>query len=131
MASPTHASGHEETAEEREHRESIRTDGWIAVGAGSFAGAIALYTSGEMIGDLRVRSSNCNASKACSTSGYNANDELSSLGGWNLGAWVVAAAGWSIGAYLLVTHPKSPETKVVVGVVPIGPGAAFTIGGAF
>jgi hypothetical protein len=58
-----------ETVEQADHRESMRIYGWAALGIGSFAGVIALWTSGQMLYDLHTRTANCTSSKVCSPAG--------------------------------------------------------------
>ncbi len=106
-------------------------DGWIAIGMGSLAGVVAIYTSYQMLHDKSVRDSNCDSQKVCSTAGFNANEELSAVSGWNIGSWAVAAAGLGVGAFLVLSNPRDPEATTQVGVGPTGSGAGLTVRSAF
>jgi hypothetical protein len=117
-------------AQQKVRRDMARTYGWIAVGIGSLAGIVAVYTSIEMLHDKSVRDSGCNAAKACTTDGLNANADLAGASAWNIGSWVVAAAGLGAGAFLVLSNP-SEEKKTQVGVAPNGSGASLTLRSRF
>lgn len=112
--------------------ENARNLGWISIAVGAGAGAIALGTSGVMLYDMSVRSSDCNAQKQCGTRGTDANSQIASLAGWNLGAWIVAAVGLGAGAFLVITHPKETQKgTTAVGVTPNGSGLSFGVRSTF
>jgi hypothetical protein len=120
-----------ETLDERTSRQLGRTWGWVFVGEGGVAGAVAIGTSALMIGDKITRDRDCNAMKVCSDSGLNANTQLAELAGWNIGAWILAAAGLGVGAYLLIVNPTDHAMGAEVGVVPNGSGANLSLRTAF
>lgn len=106
-------------------------DGWIAVGMGSLAGVVALYTSYQMLHDKSVRDANCDSHKVCSTTGFDANSELEALSGWNVGSWAFTAAGLGVGAFLLLTNPSDASMGPRVGIGPTGSGTGLTLRSAF
>jgi hypothetical protein len=120
----------DQTNERLEH-DRARTYGWIAVGIGSVAGVVAIYTSIQMLNDKSIRDAHCNAAKACDADGFNANTDLAGASGWNIGSWVVAAAGLGAGAFLVLTNPSEKQKGTQVGVAPSGSGASLTLRGAF
>jgi hypothetical protein len=103
-----------------------RTFGWLSLTVGAEAAVVATVTSVIMLDDKSTRSSDCNAEKVCSSSGFTANTQIGSFAGWNAGAWVVAAAGLGLGSYLLITHPPAKRTPALT----LGPGSA-TLEGTF
>jgi hypothetical protein len=128
---PSAPPSRSDETQQRQRRDTARTYGWIAIGLGSLAGVVALYTSGEMLHDKSVRDAHCSAAKACDTDGLNANTDLAGASGWNIGSWVVAAAGLGAGAFLLLTNPGDKQKSTQVGVAPSGNGASLTLRSAF
>jgi hypothetical protein len=128
------AAGGSETdrmVHDRQSREFARAGGWIAVGVGAAAGALALGTGAYMLSDLSTRNGNCNASKVCNAAGASANSELSGLAPWNAGAFVVAAVGLVGGGFLVLTNPAQPSQRAELGLAPTPAGGAFMLRGSF
>jgi len=83
------------------NRRAARTWGWVSVAVGAEAAVVAVLTSAMMLHENGVRDSGCDAQKACSPAGLDANARLAQLGGWNAAAWVVTVAGLGAGGVLL------------------------------
>jgi hypothetical protein len=113
-------SGSEPSDEAHGGDVTARTVGWFSLTLGLASATVAVGTSIMMLSDLSTRNSDCNAAKQCSTSGTNANNQISQLAGWNTATYVVAAAGIGIGAFLLLTNPKHSEHETALGVTPNG-----------
>ncbi len=116
--------------EERRGRHLARSVGYVSLGVGAVAGAVAIGTSVLMLGDKSDRDANC-TDKVCNAEGVTANSRLADLGGWNAGAWAVAVLGAGAGAFLLLTNPADPERGTAVGVSPTGSGAGLTLRSSF
>lgn len=108
-----------------------RDMGWISVGLGSAAGAIAVGTSVLMLRHAAVRSSECDAQRVCTQDGLDANTGIRSLSGANVAAWIVTGVGLGAGAFLLLTHPanetrkspnEAPKTEAPTTEVGVAPG---------
>ena len=97
----------------QEHRSgsTARDIGWISIGLGGAAGAIAVGTSVLMLRHAAVRGSECDAQRVCTQDGLDANTGIRSLSGANAASWMVAAAGVGVGAVLLLTHPLNESRK--------------------
>ena len=112
-----------------------RTAGWIFVAVGAEAATVALVTSVMLLHDNSVRSSECNAQKACSVDGVDANSRIRSLVNWNAGAWAVAAVGLGAGAYLVLSNPRHADqagaTRTAIGVAPNGSGVGLDLRSSF
>lgn len=112
-----------------------RTAGWIFVAVGAEAATVALVTSVMILHDNSVRSSECNAQKACSVDGVDANNRIRSLVTWNAGAWAVAAVGLGAGAYLVLSNPRPADhaggTQTAIGVAPNGSGVGLDLRSSF
>jgi hypothetical protein len=110
---------------------SRRTLGWISVAIGSEAALVAIATSFMMLHEKSVRDAHCDASKFCSSEGFDANSSLEALTWWNVGAFGVAAAGLGVGAVLLLTNPRESERTTSIVVAPNGSGAGLGLRGTF
>jgi hypothetical protein len=111
--------------------DTRRAVGWTFVGVGVLGLAAALGTSGLMLHDESVRSSNCDAAKVCNSDGASANSQIGSLAGWNVATWIVGVAGVGVGAFLLLTDSNEHDRQVSVGVTPNGGGASMALKGTF
>ncbi len=125
------ASKRTETPQEREDRQLGRNWGWAAVSIGASASVLAIGTSILMLEDSSSRSSNCNAQKACNSSGLTSNAQLDDLGPWNMAFWIVGVAGLGVGAYLLLTHPTDAAMGMKIGVAPTSSGTNLELRGSF
>jgi len=105
--------------------------GWTSFVVGADATLLALVTSGMMLHEASVRSSDCDAQKVCSANGVAANVKLGDLAGWNAAAWGVAVVGVGVGAFLLITNPSDKALRAEVGVGPTGTGDGLLLRGAF
>jgi hypothetical protein len=103
----------------------------VSVSVGAEAAVIALVTSGMMLHEKSVRDAGCDAQKACSLAGLNANASLTQLGGWNAAAWIAAVAGIGVGGYLLWSHPVGERSRVGVAVDPVGSGIGLGVRSTF
>ena len=109
-----------------------RTHGWIIVGLGAQAGAVAIATSVMMLHQSSVRDRECDAQKVCSQAGLDANTKLHSLAGWNAGAWTLAAVGLGVGAFIVITNPReSAAPRTAVGLAPNGSGLGLDVRSQF
>jgi hypothetical protein len=131
VSTSSKASTNADSPSERRSRQLDRTWGWVLVGTGGAAGAVAIGTSVLMIVDKSTRDSDCSAAKVCSAAGLAANTQIADVAGWNTGAWILAAAGVGIGAFLLITNPTDRAKAVQVGVAPNGAGADLNLRAAF
>ncbi|MGH7282109.1 MAG: hypothetical protein ACRELY_11335, partial [Polyangiaceae bacterium] len=96
--------------------QGLRAAGWVSLAIGASATVVAIATSGLMLHEQSVRSSDCNAQKVCSTDGINANNNLSANAPWNAGAWALAAVGTGVGVFLVLTNPpRSSPGQTTVG----------------
>lgn len=128
QATPAPASAPPAASSEPPRDESnARAFGWIAIGFGASASAVAIATSFMMLHQKGVRDDECSSRKLCTQRGLDANDQLSSLGGWNAGAYTIAAVGLGVGAFLVLTHPVDEKKEVSAGVGPNG----ITLRGTF
>jgi hypothetical protein len=105
-----------EGTSEHAARQTNRALGWIAISIGAEAAVVAGVTSLMMLHYQGERSADCDANKACSSAGFNANAQIGALGGWNAGAYAVAAVGLGTGLFLLLTNPADGSTRSAVGV---------------
>jgi hypothetical protein len=98
----------------------LRTFGWISIGIGAQATAVAIVTSFMMLHQKSLRDDNCSSKKLCTQAGLDANTQLGSLGGWNAGAYAIGAIGLGLGAFLVLTNPADKDKEVSAGVSPSG-----------
>jgi len=117
---------------ESEHhaRQMRRVWGWTALSVGIDASILAAITSGMMLHQASVRSSDC-ADKVCNPDGIAANGKLHDMAPWNAGAWVVAVVGIPVGVFLLVTNPTDKSMHAEVGAGQTGSGSGLILRGAF
>ena len=102
--------------------------GWVFIAIGAEAATVALVTSGLLLHDKGVRSSECDGQKVCSSDGLDANNRIKSLAGWNAGAYALAAVGLGVGAFLVLTNPASDgATRTAIGVGPNGSGVGLDL----
>lgn len=121
------------------HASAQRRDaGWVSIGIGSAAAAVALGTGYVMLHDKSVRSSACNAQNQCTQEGLDANSQIQSMQNWNTAAWIVALVGGGVGAFLVLTNPAEskdekapPKGQTTVGVTPNGSGMTLGLGRSF
>ena len=115
--------------------QSLRAAGWVSIAIGASSAIVALGTSGIMLHQQSVRSSNCDAQKICNADGIAANNNLSSIAPWNAAAWALAAAGTGAGIFLVLTNPPRsspvPPGQTALGVGPTGSGTGVTLRGSF
>jgi hypothetical protein len=112
-------------------RQMRRFVGWISLAVGADAALLAIVTSGMMLHESSIRSSDCNSQKVCSADGIAANGKLGSLAAWNGAAWAVAVVGVGVGAFLLITNPSDKSLKAEVGVGQTGTGDGLLLRGSF
>lgn len=108
-----------------------RDFGWISIGIGATAAAVALGTSYVMLHYNSIRNSNCNDAKVCSQSGFDANFEIRDIAAVNVTTWAIAAVGLGVGAFLVLTHPKKDGSGTALGVGPNGSGGSVTLRSVF
>jgi hypothetical protein len=117
---------------ESEHhaRQMNRVWGWTFLSVGIDGAILAAITSGMMLHQASVRSSDC-ADKVCNTDGIAANGKLHDMSPWNAGAWVAAVVGVPVGVYLLLTNPTDKALHAEVGAGPTGSGSGLILRGGF
>jgi hypothetical protein len=117
---------------ESEHkaRQMNRVWGLTFLSVGIDGAILAVVTSGMMLHQASVRSSNC-ADKVCNTDGIAANGKLHDMAPWNAGGWVAAVVGIPVGAYLLLTNPTDKALHAEVGAGPTGSGSGLILRGGF
>jgi hypothetical protein len=110
---------------------TARTFGWLGIAVGAEGAILATVTSAAMLDYKRVRDSDCNAEKLCSSAGLSANTQIGGLAAWNAGAWVLAVAGLGGGTILLLTHPLEERRRAPITVTPGMSGAGLGVSGSF
>ena len=101
------------------------------MGVGTSAGFVAAVTSVIMLHDKSVRDAHCDASKACSPAGLNADAGIANTSGWNIGTWALAAVGLGVGAFLLLSNQGDLQPETQIGVAPIGSGGGLSLRSGF
>ncbi|MGA3121754.1 MAG: hypothetical protein ABSF69_13395 [Polyangiaceae bacterium] len=120
-----------ETLQAQDARDVARVGGLFAIATGVSAGFVAAVTSVIMLHDKSVRDANCDASKACSPDGLNANAGIAKASGWNVGTWALAAVGLGLGAFLVLSNQSDRQPETQIGVAPIGSGGGLSLRSGF
>lgn len=123
--SPTNPDG--TASDGAKDRRLKRLYGYVSLGVGIEALAIAVPTSVILLHKKSDLDSQCDASKQCSENGVNVAHSLPALVGVNTVAWVVGVVGTAAGVVLLYTTRADGSKSTTVSVSPAG----VSVGGTF
>jgi hypothetical protein len=104
-----------------------RTAGWVMGGIG-LAGLVVGGVAGVLtIADKSTVDSNCDATKHCSQTGYDAAQSGKTLGLVTTTGLLIGAVGLGTGAYLLLSSKGSTEARTVVTAGWVGSGTGIAL----
>jgi hypothetical protein len=110
---------------------AARTLGWVSLSLGAEAAVIAVVTSFLLLHEKSVRDDNCDAQRACSQRGLDADGTIASLVGWNTASWIVAAAATGAGAFLLLTNRSDSGRQTTIAISPNSAGVGVRLWSSF
>jgi hypothetical protein len=110
---------------------TARALGWVALSVGAEAAIVSAVTSVVLLHEKSVRDDSCNAAKACSQRGLDANSTIDTLVPWNTAAWIVTALGLGAGGYLVLSHRPEKARGTGIAVSPSPSGVTVEIRSAF